>query len=533
MVPRSNLPSTGQTYQRKRSRLSYHTIVMSTTNQGLQSQLSLTTCSGSSYQRLQRRKAIISDIELETTSRGTSTLPRYTHNGLGSHILFAACGHKGLAYENNGRGRFSTALLKLLREVPHNTLRYSDVLSHPRLDRLPHQDPQCEGLHTGRMLFNAKVLPTKPKCFPITFDGVQYVVHGGTIHNITPDAEFDVYRKDDVTFASPICVLYVDALDVYKFTATLPPNAPQLGPYVPVVAVQTKFGNQVRLRIHIPSGDGFGKIYNDMKKTWKLKHFLDNVALVDISRDPHVKITSPSRDKVKLEMYTKVVAPGQAVSTIRDVTAHPDDLAWILSKMAHFYSEFEHSQVNERISQFVDVAFYELKEHSIPNDDTGFEDTILKPVEPRLNLFAGPVIELPPHNMRDEVKPYGLQLVNRSSLNLHANVFHFNSHDLTISAWAKSHHGRTNRVLEIGFGTAGYDPQIFEITNGLNTEVEFLKIYLSTESVDLSYLEQLSPFDPTRGMGPLIPKPPVIWADIVVPIVLRRHSTATTKHRRN
>jgi hypothetical protein len=76
-------------------------------------------------------------LELETTSRGTSTPPRYSHIGLGSHILFAACGHKGLAYENNGRGRFSTALLKLLREVPHNTLRYSDVLNHPRLDRLP------------------------------------------------------------------------------------------------------------------------------------------------------------------------------------------------------------------------------------------------------------------------------------------------------------------------------------------------------------------------------------------------------------
>jgi hypothetical protein len=123
-------------------------------------------------------------------------------------------------------------------------------------------------------------------------------------------------------------------------------------------------------------------------------------------------------------------------------------------------------------------------------------------------------------------------------------VVYARTYSSRLAAWAKSHHGRTNRdidiplsshggVLEIGFGTAGYAPQIFEITNGLNTEVEFLKIYLSTESVDLSYLEQLSPFNPTRGMGPLIPKPPVIWADIVVPIVLRRHSTATTKHRRN
>lgn len=111
-----------------------------------------------------------------------------------------------------------------------------------------------------------------------------------------------------------------------------------------------------------------------------------------------------------------------------------------------------------------------------------------------------------------------------------------------LAPWAKSHHGCTDHdidipliskgILEIGFGTAGYVPQTFKIRNGLDTEVAFLKIYLSTEPVDLSYLEQLSPFTSSRSMEPYKAKPPVIWADIVVPIILRRHQTASTKHRR-
>lgn len=287
------------------------------------------------------------------------------------------------------------------------------------------------------MLFNAKVLPTERKCFPIIFDkkyggGVQCVVLGGVMHNITPDAEFGVYHKTDITFSTQICVLHVDDLEEFSFTATLPLNAPKLDPDIPIVAVQTKFGKQVRLRIHIPPQDGFRKIYDDMKKTQELKHYFDNIALVDNSKDPHVEITSPAKNEVRLKMYTKEVVPGQAASVTREVEAHPGDLAWILSKMAHFYSEFKHSQVNARISRFVQVEFYELKDDYVFNDDTGFEDTIFKLVEPHSNLCVNGVIELPARDQKDGGKPYGLRLVNRSSLNLHANVFHFSSHDLKI-----------------------------------------------------------------------------------------------------
>ena len=52
-------------------------------------------------------------------------VPRY---GLASHILLAASLPSESARESDGRGAFTTALLRLLREVPPYKLRYREIL---------------------------------------------------------------------------------------------------------------------------------------------------------------------------------------------------------------------------------------------------------------------------------------------------------------------------------------------------------------------------------------------------------------------
>ena len=67
---------------------------------------------------------ICSDIQSGFVLIGHSFL----HHSMRSHILLAACGAKEHAYEAQGKGVFTTALLKLLYEDDAHTLTYTNLL---------------------------------------------------------------------------------------------------------------------------------------------------------------------------------------------------------------------------------------------------------------------------------------------------------------------------------------------------------------------------------------------------------------------
>jgi len=55
-----------------------------------------------------------------------SLFPR--NGGLQSHILLSACSSSGPAWESNGRGVFTVALLELLENSAIDKLRYRDIV---------------------------------------------------------------------------------------------------------------------------------------------------------------------------------------------------------------------------------------------------------------------------------------------------------------------------------------------------------------------------------------------------------------------
>jgi hypothetical protein len=303
------------------------------------------------------------------------------------------------------------------------------------------QDPQCEGIHQHRKLFNAKVLFAERKSFPISIEWngnnnsvIHCTVNGGALHNITRDSEFGVYLKSDINFSNQICVLHVDVLDHFSFTAKLLPSVDVAHP---LIAVQTKFGRQAHLRVHIPLYGGFRKIYDDLRENPRLAHNLNHISLVNRAEEAQVEVSLITKDEVRFTTHFKVAPQSKKnkLSTITRVTdgigVDPIVLAWIFSKMAHFYGELEHSYEDSRISYYVKVEFLELQAEHILNKDTDSEDLILKPAT-HLNLYTNGAIELPLHDMGDGELPYGMRLINRSQLSLYAYVFHFSSHGLKI-----------------------------------------------------------------------------------------------------
>ena len=75
-----------------------------------------------------------------------------------------------------------------------------------------------------------------------------------------------------------------------------------------------------------------------------------------------------------------------------------------------------------------------------------------------------------------------------------------------------------NGSLTIGFGASDSPPQIFYLPDGLNVDITYLKVFLTSEFVDLSYIAQPSPFD--TGLAKSVkPTAHAIWDTVLAAIV--------------
>jgi len=88
-------------------------------------------------------------------------------------------------------------------------------------------------------------------------------------------------------------------------------------------------------------------------------------------------------------------------------------------------------------------------------------------------------------------------------------------------------------IQTYGYGCNGGGPFTFELKEGQNTDIFYLKMFLSTEPIDLDHIEQSSPFDPSedsnsdeqnRGMKRVTQEPMVLpsWDTVLIPIIQNR-----------
>lgn len=92
------------------------------------------------------------------------------------------------------------------------------------------QNPQCEGDHQGRYLFNAKV----PHCPRISYIGSVksniFYLSAGSAHGITVDSEMLIWRDLESYYLredeGPIAKVKVLIVNLYNSTATAPPGSP-------------------------------------------------------------------------------------------------------------------------------------------------------------------------------------------------------------------------------------------------------------------------------------------------------------------
>ncbi|KAJ2934748.1 hypothetical protein H1R20_g2336, partial [Candolleomyces eurysporus] len=174
------------------------------------------------------------------------------------------------------------------------------------------------------------------------------------------------------------------------------------------------------------------------------------------------------------------------------------------------------------------------------------EDGSLVPSGPKLNV-EGTGIELTigPNDQDDR---YGFKISNFSHLNVHPYLFYFSDSDFSIVPIHQTPIKGSSKDLVVpslvgqsyltfGYGSEGAVPQALFLSDNKTREQGFLRLYLSTEHVDLSSMEQVEISKQMgRGrqsadLGKSSSSQPVLDC-VTIPVLLRRGEgpASTMKH---
>ncbi|KZP15819.1 hypothetical protein FIBSPDRAFT_912396 [Athelia psychrophila] len=472
-----------------------------------------------------------SDLLHESGARGDIVAPGSFYKGLDSHVLLAACGAKETADEDGPppRGLFTTALIKLLQDEGVDKLVYTDVLK--RIDAIPNQNPQCEGTNSNRIFFNAKCPPARRLTYPVRREGDEYKLDAGAAHGISVGAEFNVYANEkDVLTASPLGSLVVgDAAAVKAFDTamTLPSGCSSFAVDKPAVALQTKLGAKEDFALHVPLHEDLIPVFETLSKEMQTPG--PDTARIKLVED---------RDQAMLEI---VMDEGKLYFNILDkrITVHGvnrihfpfdpelDSIRPVLRAAAHYYWHLNRaSNTDQHFQERITVEFFELYESETELDDAG--DSILRPDTNPENLYTGSTIKF-------TVKPnapYGMRITNNTAWDLYPGVFYFDSSDLSIVPYyvmsssgkfkADSPLKKHGGTFTIGYGSTATRPRYFGFRHGHDIDIGFLKMFFTTDWVDLTKIPQKSPFRTGRFDDGLERPPAPKWGTILIPIVQHR-----------
>ena len=79
-----------------------------------------------------------------------------------------------------------------------------------------------------------------------------------------------------------------------------------------------------------------------------------------------------------------------------------------------------------------------------------------------------------------------------------------------------------NGVLTLGYGSGGTVPYTFYLRPDQTKDIGFLKLYLSNQPIDLSYIPQMSPFSADRDIKPDNEDTSQVWDTITITLVQHR-----------
>ncbi|CCM00515.1 uncharacterized protein FIBRA_02549 [Fibroporia radiculosa] len=462
-----------------------------------------------------------------TGQRGAKIAAGFAHVGLRSHVLLSACSKNERATEERGRGRFTKALLLFLEGVGADKVTYTDVLN--KMEKIGGQNPQCEGHHQNRIMFNAKV-PTRGHAhFPVYAQENQYRIEAGSAHGVSEGAEFTIYRDKELT--KPLIVLVADTeAKILPYQSILTPKD---GKFLSLpefsVALQTKIGEE-GLVLYVPDSSLRQVLDRVLEQMQAIGPDLPKVSLVSIPQvSDNAKLEVTREDGfIIFKILDPLVASCGLTRIPFKITPVVEDIYPIFRAAAHYYWHLNRSHDKDLIRSGADIKvdFYPLEE-----SDSDFDEDLqptLYPIGP--SLCQNGIIDF----VVDEDARHGVKITNNTSMDLYPNVFFFDNSDLSIqSYYTPSTAGqyqldspltKDGGILTIGYGTSGVPAISYFLRPEQDIDVGLIKIFLTTRPVDMSMIPQTSPFlagrDTPSPSGQRVDVD--AWGAILIPVIQRR-----------
>ncbi|KAJ6480809.1 caspase domain-containing protein [Mycena vitilis] len=456
------------------------------------------------------------DQDLFGRKAQVSLPPGIAHNFMDSHVLLAACQQHQRAQEcisttGNPCGFFTDSLITQLRRIRPNRITYADLLD--LLPTLPDQNPQCEGSNQHRYMFEVEGPRRDRRTYTLAVkeDGT-LVVDAGGLHGVVVGTQFSLEKSDRILVAASVNPVSTVLVPAGSSGHSFPDKAR-------LIVCDWK-NDAAMLKVYLHASDNPPFTVSDVSTHGTGSDFL----LVESLEEADLAVSRASEEEFCLtRLDTKIpryVAPDVHLAV-------PDtNLPCVLDAVAHFNYFLGKHNGHDPFAGEVELEMYSLRGEygaRVPNLDVG-------------NLVVDNEVRF-----RVEGK-YGLAICNYSQHALFPYLLYFDPATYSIDAWyvpesramaaplppAKSPTEPTR--ITVGYGAEGGYAFEFFMPEGLTSDSGFLKLFLSTEFLDLKRVEQLAAVDlePNQSRNAEERRPAVeaeMWGTLDVAVTLYREDS--------
>lgn len=446
---------------------------------------------------------------------GRATIPAgFAHSALDSHVLLAG-----------------TNMLRVLKSVGAEKLTYKDLLE--RMPILPKQNPQCEGNNKGQIIFNGRAPSKTVLLYRLRKDAEAFGMEAGEAHGISKGAEFAIYENyDSYINDHPLGTLIATEVGPFASILRLPEDHPEFDLRQNGIALQTRAGLEVDLRIHVEENERISFFLKALAEEMQKPNRIRKISLVEESQatfdfileqdSVRIRILDPRTRQLGLTHIEYLVdLSNRALISVLEAAAH---FNWHLNRT-------NRANVRGALSEKVHIELVELK-----SDRFGFSMDVFRPKDdPPKNLIKNNIIDLPIESISDDFvetkSVYGFNIRNNSKVPLYVSLFYFNASDLSITPYFLSSTAGQAQVdppllaegkLTVGYGSTGARPFKFNLEEKQNLDVGFIKLFLSTRPIDLSGIPQETPFGHNRLTSVVGRKAQPHWDSVLISMVQRR-----------
>ncbi|KAG9123527.1 hypothetical protein FRC07_014827 [Ceratobasidium sp. 392] len=422
------------------------------------------------------------DQDIIRGHRSSSIPSGFAHAGLRSHVLLAACMATEIAWEREGQGAFTSAILSILKGRGLDHLTYTELIG--ALPTLQQQNPQCEGEYKNRVIFNNQLAGASPAMTRVEIGDGFIKLHAGFAQGITHGARFGIYQHHLNNSTSNPCMTTLEVAAIKDFYSYLTgPEAEKLSTIQnPAYACQTGAGQEHDIKVYVsPTLHQQLTAHVDYDE-WQRKFLSDHSSFIarptTSLSDADLSLDVDSDGRVSFDTHNKICNKHGIHRLPHTSPVDVKQLLDVLTSAATWNWHVGRTNPETPFKDKVRIEMFRVKEDVTQWNEDG--DT------------------------RSSRSKKTSTIVNDISRDLYPYLFYFDANKLSIehyylgplpSASVAEIPLNKGGYMSIGYGSSGVIPFQYCLDEGQKFDMGIIKLFVTTSPVYFGLLEQESPFE--------------------------------------